>query len=276
MIRAAKTGLLVLSMFISASALAEFMPKDSRVPGGVAIIELPQKGDSPPHVFFQKKRVYTAKKDGKWFAWVGLPLSLKKGQYQAYWRTKEGDKPFAIQVKDKKYKEQRLTVKKKHVNPDPKQLARIRKETPIIRGAMDTFKPVVYEQASLVQPTEGRISSSFGLRRVFNGQPRRPHSGMDIAAVAGTPVLSALNGKVAAIGDYYFNGKTVIIDHGQGLTTLYCHLSRTENLKVGDKVTAGQQIGDVGATGRVTGPHLHWTVTLNKARVDPALFLNRE
>lgn len=275
MIRAAKTSLLMLSIFISASALAEFIPKDSRVPGGVAVISLPQKGDAPPHVFFQENRVYTAKKNGEWFALVGLPLSLKEGQYQAYWRTKEGDKPFPIQVKHKAYQEQRLTVKKKHVNPDPKQLERIRKETPVIRGAMDTFKPVVYEQSSLIQPTEGRISSSFGLRRVFNGQPRRPHSGMDIAAPTGTPVLSALNGKVAAIGDYYFNGKTVIIDHGQGLTMLYCHLSRTENLKVGDQVTAGQQIGDVGATGRVTGPHLHWTVTLNKARVDPALFLKR-
>lgn len=275
MIRVMKHSLLALSLAFSVNTFADFMPKDSRVPGGVAIIELPQKGDSPPHVFFQKKRIYTAKKEGKWYAWVGLPLSLKAGKYQAYWRTQEGDKPFSIQVTDKKYKEQHLTVKKKHVNPDPKQMARITKERPIIRGAMDTFKPVVYELPDqLVQPTEGRISSSFGLRRVFNGQPRRPHSGMDIAAPTGTPVLSALNGKIAAIGDYYFNGKTVIVDHGQGLTTLYCHLSRTENLKVGDKVSAGQQIGDVGATGRVTGPHLHWTVTLNKARVDPALFLS--
>ncbi|MBB1487675.1 peptidoglycan DD-metalloendopeptidase family protein [Oceanospirillum sediminis] len=275
MIKTIKYGLLALSVVVSVNALAQFTPKDSRVPGGVAVIELPQRGDSPPHVFFQKKRVYTAKQEGRWFAWVGLPLSLKPGSYQAFWKTKEGNKPFAIQVKGKKYEEQRLTVKKKHVNPDPEQLARIRKETPIIRGGMDTFRPVVYAlPEKLVQPTQGRISSSFGLRRVFNGQPRRPHSGMDIAAPTGTPVLSALNGKVVAIGDYYFNGKTVIVDHGQGLTTLYCHLSRTEDLKVGDKVSAGQQLGDVGATGRVTGPHLHWTVTLNGARVDPALFLN--
>lgn len=274
MIQSMKCGLLALTFLFSAGVWAQFSPEDSRVPGGVAVIELPQRGDSPPHVFFQKKRVYTAKKEGKWYAWVGLPLSLKPGEYQAYWKTKEGDKPFAIKVTDKKYQEQRLTVKKKHVNPDPVQLARIRKETPIIRKAMDTFRPVIYPLPDqLIQPTQGRISSSFGLRRIFNGQPRRPHSGMDIAAPTGTPVLSALNGKVVAIGDYYFNGKTVIVDHGQGLTTLYCHLSRTENLKVGDKVETGQRLGDVGATGRVTGPHLHWTVTLNGARVDPALFL---
>lgn len=261
---------------LSTTLYAAFSPQDLRVPGGVAILELPQRGDSPPHVFFQQERVFTAQKEGVWYAWVGLPLSLKAGTYQASWRTKEGDKPLSFQVKNKQYEEQHLTVKNKHVNLSAEQLARVRRETPEIRGAMDTFKPKLYPLPSaLVQPTEGRISSSFGLRRVFNGQPRRPHSGMDIAAPTGTPVLSALNGKVAAIGDYYFNGKTVIVDHGQGLTTLYCHLSATEALKVGDAVAAGQKLGEVGATGRVTGPHLHWTVTLNGARVDPALFLKR-
>lgn len=268
--------LLIVALLFSGWAKAGFTPEDSRVPGGVAVIELPQRGDSPPHVFFQKDRVFTAQQDGKWYAWVGLPLSLKAGTYSAYWRTKEGDKPLSFQVTDKKYQEQRLTVKNKHVNLSETQLKRVRRETPEIRGAMDTFKPVIYPlPEQVVQPTEGRISSSFGLRRVFNGQARRPHSGMDIAAPTGTPVLSALNGKIAAIGDYYFNGKTVIVDHGQGLTTLYCHLSSTEALKVGDKVAAGDKLGEVGATGRVTGPHLHWTVTLNGARVDPALFLNK-
>jgi len=275
-----KLGLscLLMALFLFSNlSYGAFAPKDSRVPGGVAVIALPQKGDAPPHVFFQKKRVFTARLSGQWYAWVGLPLSLKTGDYSAYWRTKEGDKPLSFSVKDKKYQEQHLTVKNKHVNLSTEQLTRVRRETPEIRGAMDTFKPVIYDLPEhLVQPTEGRISSSFGLRRVFNGQPRNPHSGMDIAASTGTPVLSALNGKIAAIGDYYFNGKTVIVDHGQGLTTLYCHLSKTEALKVGDKVDAGTKLGEVGATGRVTGPHLHWTVTLNGARVDPALFLSVE
>ncbi|SKA25226.1 Murein DD-endopeptidase MepM and murein hydrolase activator NlpD, contain LysM domain [Oceanospirillum multiglobuliferum] len=261
-------------LLFSSLALAGFSPQDSRVPGGVAIIELPQRGSASPQVLFQDKRVFTTQKEGKWYAWVGLPLSLKAGQYSLIWRTAEGDKAIAFDLSDKKYEEQRLTVKQKHVTPDPKQLARIRKETPEIRSAMDSFRPVVYPlPEQLVQPTQGRISSSFGLRRIFNDQPRNPHSGMDIAAPTGTDVLSALNGKVVAVGDYYFNGKTVIVDHGQGLTTLYCHLSEINGVKVGDKVSAGQKIGEVGATGRVTGPHLHWTVTLNGARVDPALFL---
>lgn len=268
--------LFCLLLLVSYGALASFTPQDSRVPGGVALIELPQKGNASPQVFFQNKRVFTAQQSGTWYAWVGLPLSLKAGQYELIWRTAEGDKPLSFTVSHKQYEEQRLTVKQKHVTPDPKQLARIQKETPEIRNAMDSFRPVVYPlPEQLVQPTEGRISSSFGLRRIFNDQPRNPHSGMDIAAPTGTPVLSALNGKVVAVGDYYFNGQTVIIDHGQGLTTLYCHLSEISGVKVGDKVTAGQLIGKVGATGRVTGPHLHWTITLNGARVDPALFLNR-
>jgi murein DD-endopeptidase MepM/ murein hydrolase activator NlpD len=271
-----KWNLLLCSLLLLVPPLvfAGFAPSDSRVPGGVAIIELPQKGSASPQVLFQDKRVFTTQKGGKWYAWVGLPLVLRPGRYELMWRTAEGDKPLSFSVFDKQYREQRLIVKQKHITPDREQLARIQKETPEIRGAMDNFRPVIYPlPEQLVQPTEGRISSSFGLRRFFNDQPRSPHSGMDIAAPIGTKVLSALNGKVVAVGDYYFNGKTVIVDHGQGLTTLYCHLSAITGVKVGDKVSAGQKIGEVGATGRVTGPHLHWTVTLNGARVDPALFL---
>lgn len=138
--------------------------------------------------------------------------------------------------------------------------------------AYRSFRPTTPSNISLDKPVDGRLSSPFGLRRFFNGEERNPHSGLDFAVPQGTPVKAPADGVVTIVADYFFNGKTVFIDHGQGLVTMYCHLSAFD-VQVGDVVKRGQVIGRVGATGRATGPHLHWNVSLNNARVDPALFI---
>ncbi len=265
---------MLLGLFIAFQVQAETWPREERVPGGIAIIKIPQQSKSPPHVFFNNQRVYTVEKNDQWFAWVGIPLNQKPGETQVLWRTRDGDLPLTFQIKDKAYPEQRLTVAPGQVNLSAEDLARVRKETPELRSAMNNFRPVILPLPALVKPLEGRHSSPFGFRRVFNGEFRNPHSGLDIAAPQGSPVKAALPGRISAKNHYFFNGKTLVIDHGQGLTSLYCHLHDFENLEVGDEVEAGQVIAQVGTTGRSTGPHLHWTISLNAARVDPELFLS--
>jgi murein DD-endopeptidase MepM/ murein hydrolase activator NlpD len=184
----------------------------------------------------------------------------------------QGESQHTIRVRSKAYAEQKLKVAPGMVDLSPEDLARHERERAHLSQVIRTFSDEPPGTLALRQPVPGRRSSSFGLRRVFNGQARSPHNGMDIAAPAGTPVEAAAAGRVLDVGDYFFAGRSVILDHGQGLLTLYAHLSAT-SVQADQTVAAGARIGDVGATGRVTGAHLHFTVYLNAAAVDPALFL---
>ncbi len=210
----------------------------------------------------------------EWTALVGIALSAPAGEASVTVDTQgNARRQVSFTVAPKQYKEQRLKVAPNTVDLSTEDTSRYDKERLHQLTVMATFsEPFPPDSLRMRTPTPGRRSSSFGLRRVFNGQSRNPHSGMDIAAPTGTLITAPLAGTVIDTGNYFFNGNTVWLDHGAGLLTMVCHLSAI-HVKVGDRLRAGERIGAVGATGRVTGPHLHWGVMLNQSMVDPALFL---
>ena len=250
------------------------LPQQRSVPGGVATIAL---GASParPHAFIDGIPVLVVGDATGWTAVVGIALGAKVGtRTLLVRRSGRSDEVRAFDIQPASYDEQRLSVARKHVELSPADLSRYERERAHQLGVIATFSdatPVL----RMLQPVPGVRSASFGLRRVFNGQARNPHNGMDIAAPRGTPVQAAAAGRVLDTGDYFFNGKTVWLDHGSGLLTMYCHLD-TVGVASGDRLDAGTVLGTVGTTGRATGPHLHFSVSLNRTMVDPALFLGGE
>ncbi|WP_459615211.1 peptidoglycan DD-metalloendopeptidase family protein [Bordetella sp. 2513F-2] len=248
---------------------------DARVPGGVAVVPLGQSATMPQAWYGEHRTMVLRDDTGAWAAVVGIPLATQPGTEHLRVRDAAGERHVPFDVAHKTYAAQHITLKnKRQVTPDPADLRRIERELAEQMRAYAAYREgVVPSNVLLDRPVAGgRLSSPFGLRRFFNGQERNPHSGLDFAVPAGTPVSAPAAGRVVLVGDYFFNGKTVFLDHGQGFISMFCHLSRID-VRVGDEVPRGGPIGRVGATGRATGPHLHWNVSLNDARVDPAIFI---
>ena len=274
-----KTTTTLLSYLLGASLLstsqAARLPDAAAVPGGVALITLPASGNTGS-VTLNGKPVMVVEDGDSQIAVVGLSLSARPGEHMLeIMDTDTGTlRKQAFRVTDKQYETQHITIKnKRKVNPEKRDMQRIGKEQQLIRKALANHAARTPDSLRFQLPVNGPVSSPFGLRRYFNEQPRKPHSGLDLAAPEGTPIRAPAGGYISDTGDYFFNGNTVFIDHGQGLVTMYCHMSRVD-VKPGQKVVVGEIIGAVGKTGRVTGPHLHWGVSLNDARVDPMLFLD--
>jgi murein DD-endopeptidase MepM/ murein hydrolase activator NlpD len=248
-------------------------PKALQVPGGVARLSLGPSA-TRPLAFAGDVPLLVLGDAIEWTAVAGIALAAVPGEASITVRTAAaGERQLAYTIAPKRYREQQLKVAPGQVDLSPEDLARYERERVQQEQVIATFSsPPALQSLRMRVPVPGRRSSSFGLRRVFNGQSRNPHSGMDIAAATGTPILAPMAGKVIDTGDYFFNGNTVWLDHGGGLLTLYCHLSAIA-VKPGDQLRAGERLGAVGATGRVTGPHLHWGVMLNRTMVDPALFV---
>lgn len=263
---------LLLAVLI-ASPPADALPRHQAVPGGVAVIELPATGAARPQVSFRDRPVMVIAENERWFAVVGIPLSMAPGPASLSIDNPDGPAlPLTFVIGNIDYPEQRLTIgNKRQVDPTAEDLERIAGDRREINRAFRSWDREPVDTAFHL-PAIGPRSSAFGLRRFFNEQPRSPHSGVDIAAPDKSNVVAPAAGVVVATGDYFFNGNTVLIHHGQGLVTMYCHLSEID-VQDGERLDAGDLIGKIGQTGRVTGPHLHWSLSLNQVRVNPELFL---
>jgi murein DD-endopeptidase MepM/ murein hydrolase activator NlpD len=203
---------------------------------------------------------------------IGIPLTAALGAHHLILRDATGRHEIDFDIGNKQYVTQSLKVPPRQVNLSKADLARVAAERIRIDHALAQYSEPPPDALHFPQPVPGPRSSSFGSRRIFNGESRNPHSGMDIAAPTGTPVLAPLGGVVVDTGNYFFNGNTVFVDHGRGLISMYCHLSAIDVMP-GQHVAAGARLGAVGMTGRATGPHLHWGLVLNRAWVDPELFV---
>jgi murein DD-endopeptidase MepM/ murein hydrolase activator NlpD len=248
------------------------LPRESAVPGGIKIIRLQEVTGEIPDVEVDGHRAMVVRDGNTWVAVVGIPLSAPPGAGSAILRRDEGAQVLPFEIGAKQYTVQSLKVPARQVDLSPAALARVARERVKTDRALNRWTPGEPDSLLMAAPVPGIRSSSFGLRRVFNGQARNPHTGMDIAAPSGTAVLAPAGGEVVDTGNYFFTGNTVIIDHGRGFLSMYCHLSAIA-VQPGERVAAGTRLGAVGMTGRATGPHLHWALSLNRVWVDPALFL---
>ena len=260
----------LLCLTLAGTAHASYITQklNKPVPGGVAVIDL-GPGAQAPNARFDGKQVLVVKEQDKWLAIVGVPLTQKPGPATL----SLGTRTLAFTVGSKQYPEQHITLKnKRQVNPNPADLKRIDAELAEQVRAYRSFSPGLPSNLLLDKPVNGPLSSRFGVRRFFNGEERNPHAGLDFAVPAGTPIKTPANGKVILVGNYFFNGNTVFVDHGQGFISMFCHMSKID-VKPGQTLSRGAVIGRVGSTGRATGPHMHWNISLNDARVDPAIFI---
>ncbi len=250
--------------------------KEQAYPGGVVRVDLQSSRDiaqiecalSEQRLVFQPAAV-----KGQWTALAGIDLETKPGLYLVKGavtfqdgRKVQFDK--SLRVLHKSFPVQRIAVEEKYVTLAAEDQKRADEESKKLQALWKRATPEKLWQGQYLSPVEGALTSGFGRRRVVNNQPRSPHSGVDLKASTGTPIRAANFAKVALAEDLFFSGNTVVLDHGLGLYTFYAHCSKIL-VKAGTMVNKGDVIAEVGATGRVTGPHLHWACRLNEARVNP-------
>ncbi|MCB1965950.1 MAG: peptidoglycan DD-metalloendopeptidase family protein [Candidatus Accumulibacter sp.] len=265
----------VLSPALHASSAQAALPRAAAVPGGVALLPLGAVAADAerPRVWFGEQQVLVTEDTGQWLAVVGLALDTPAGEHELRVQTSGETRRLRFRVDTREYPEQRITIKdSSKVQLSASDLARAEAEFATIQQLKRHWREATDTDMALILPARGRPTGRFGVRRFFNGEPRSPHAGFDIAVPRGATVSADAAGRVLAVDEFFFNGKTIFVDHGNGLISMYCHLDSSA-VDAGEAVVKGQRIGAAGMSGRATGPHLHWSVILNGAMVDPELFV---
>ncbi len=238
-------------------------------------LELPhQDGLESVQVNWSERSVPFVRSDDSWFTVIGVDLDTEAGAYPANVTLSYADGRVqtaiqAVEVLGKSFPTTELTVAPGFVQLSPENQERAARESREIGEVYATLTPTALWSEPFIVPIPGAQGGrNFGHRRVFNGEPRAPHSGADLGASTGADIHASNSGRVVLAKDFFFNGNAVFVDHGLGVYTMYLHLSEIL-VDVGDRVERGQVVGLAGATGRVTGPHLHWGARILDARVDP-------
>ncbi|MCP2519506.1 M23 family metallopeptidase [Candidatus Aminicenantes bacterium AC-335-A11] len=243
-------------------------------PGDVMLIKIKGRNIYSADAFiFQKKFSFYKSRNNNLFTLIGIDLFEEPGEYPIIIKIRSNSSEITeikrvIKIKEKYFPLKKIRVKEEYVTPPPRALERIKKERAILKRIYRTLTPQYLFEREFILPVEFQAKRNFGERRIFNLRRESRHTGVDIPAPKGVAVKASNRGKVVLARDLYYSGNTVIIDHGYGLFSLYCHLSKI-TVKEGQLVKKGDVIGKVGATGRVTGPHLHWGFKLNGAIIDP-------
>jgi hypothetical protein len=264
---AAAAGLLVLAQ----PGAVEITSRARAVQPGELVVLSIAAPDGPTtiavHAFGHEVAAFKAD-EGGWRALVGIDLDVKPGTYPVTVRAGSAHASLDLAVRPRTFRTRTLTVDPAFVTPPESERERIASEAKLLDDVWESSAPERLWNGPFVRPVPQPANSAFGTRSVFNGQPRNAHGGADFLSPAGTPILSPNAGRVVVARALYFSGNTVVIDHGLGIFSTLAHLSAFD-VHEGDRVAAGDRVGRVGATGRVTGPHLHWAVRAGGARVDP-------
>jgi len=262
---------LVFIFPLTSDSSSFFKPEYLNVPGGIFFHEIPvEKFKSG--IFINNTRILTKQVNDKFYLIYGIPYGTPPGNQSINIVDRVSENTVNFFLKKRIVEKQYIKVSKKYSEPSSSDVKRIIKEQEILKSHRNTWSSV-NPDINFIYPVEGIITGVFGTERYYNGKKGRYHNGIDIAAKMNDSIVAPSAGRVIVVGDFFYNGKFIYIDHGKGLLSIFIHLNEIL-VKKGESVKKGDEIGKIGTSGRSTGPHVHWSVMLNQTYIDPMIFIN--